>query len=269
MKPIKHEDLGDKLTGAVIGAAMSVHREFGPGLDEADYERALHLELLALGIEHECQVPLQLLYKGSKLDCGYRMDLVVLGSLLLELKAVEKLHPVHEAQLLTYLRLARLKLGLLMNFNVLKLRDAIIRRASSVSLRRSKPPRDAVRCKTMDADIIDAAVEVQSILGPGLLRSAYEACLAHELGLRGIPVERNLPVNFVYREQLITSSKQIPMMVDGEVMIACVCVDELSKLQLARARSLLKTSGMERGYCINFHASNLAGEIKPIRALFK
>lgn len=269
MKPIKHEDLGDKLTGAVIGAAMSVHREFGPGLDEADYERALHLELLALGIEHECQVPLPLLYKDTKLDCGYRMDFIVPGRLLLELKAVEKLHPVHEAQLLTYLRLAQMKLGLLMNSNVLQLRDAIIRRACSVSLRRSKPPRDAIRCRELDAEIIDAAVEVQSILGPGLLRSAYEASLAHELGLRGIQVERNLPVNFVYREQLITSSKQIPMIAGGEVMIACACVDELSKLQLARARSLLKTSGVERCYCINFHASNLAGEIKPIRASFK
>ena len=269
MKPIKHEDLGDKLSGRVIGAAMSVHREFGPGLDEADYERALHLELLALGIEHECQVPLPLLYKGTKLDCGYRMDLVILGSLLLELKAVDKLHPIHEAQLLTYLLLAQIKLGLLMNFNVLQLRDAIVRRACTVSSRRSKPVRDAVRCRELDAEIIDAAVEVQSILGPGLLRSAYEACLAHELGLRGIQVERNLPVNFVYREQLIASSKQIPMIAGGEIMVASACVDELSKLQLARARSLLKTSGCDRGYCINFHASNLAGEIKPIRATFK
>ncbi len=269
MKPIKHEDLGDKLTGQVIGAAMSVHREFGPGLDEADYERALHLELLALGIEHECQVPLPLLYKGEKLDCGYRMDLVILGSLLLELKAVEKLHPIHEAQLLTYLRLAQLKLGLLMNFNVLRLRDAIVRRASTVTVKRPKPDRDDVRCRDLAAEVIDAAVEVQSILGPGLLRSAYEACLAHELGLRGIQVERNLPVNFVYRDQLITSSKQIPMTVEGQLMIASACVDELSKLQLARARSLLKTSGMDRGFCINFHGSNLADEIKPIRAIFK
>ncbi len=172
MKPIKHEDLGDKLSGRVIGAAMSVHREFGPGLDEADYERALHLEMLALGIEHECQVPLPMVYKGTKLDCGYRMDLVILGSLLLELKAVDKLHPIHEAQLLTYLRLAQIKLGLLMNFNVLQLRNAIVRRACTVSSRRSKPARDAVRCRELDAEIIDAAIEVQSILGPGLLRSA-------------------------------------------------------------------------------------------------
>ena len=104
MKPIKHEDLGSGLSGRVIGAAMQVHREFGPGLEEADYEQALHLELLALGIEHACQVPLPLIYKGAQLDCGYRMDLIVMSTLLLELKAVDKLHPLHEAQLLTYLR---------------------------------------------------------------------------------------------------------------------------------------------------------------------
>ena len=70
----QHENLGSDLTGHVIGAAIAVHREFGPGLDEADYERALQLELLAMGIEHECQVPLPLIYKGTKLDCGYRID---------------------------------------------------------------------------------------------------------------------------------------------------------------------------------------------------
>ena len=111
MNPIKHPDLGKNLTGRVIGAAMTVHRKFGPGLDEADYEKALSLELHALGIAHECQVSLPLLYKGTKLDCGFRMDLILPG-LLLELKALDKLHPLHEAQLLTYLRLSNLPLGL-------------------------------------------------------------------------------------------------------------------------------------------------------------
>lgn len=269
MKPIKHEDLGDKLSGQVIGAAMAVHRKYGPGLDEADYERALHLELLALGIEHECQVPLPLLYKGTKLDCGYRMDLVILGSLLLELKAVDKLHPIHEAQLLTYLRLAQLKLGLLMNFNVLRLKEGILRRANTASSKRTKPRRPQGPCAELADEIVDAAVEVQNLLGPGLLRSAYEACLAHELGLRGIKVERNMPLNFVHRDQLIASSKHIPVIAEDQLMVACVCVESLSKLQLARARSLLKTSGLEKGFCINFHSNDLAGEIKPIHSSFK
>jgi GxxExxY protein len=131
MSPIKHPDLGKDLTGRVIGAAIAVHRKFGPGLDEADYEKAFSLELQALGIEHACQVPLPVLYKGSQLDCGYRMDLVLPGLLLLELKALDKLHPLHEAQLLTYLRLSNFPLGLLLNFGSLLLKDSIIRRANT------------------------------------------------------------------------------------------------------------------------------------------
>ena len=205
----QHENLGSDLTGQVIGAAIAVHREFGPGLDEADYERALHVELLAMGIEHECQVPLPLIYKGTKLDCGYRMDLVVAGWLLLELKAVEKLHPLHEAQLITYLRLARLKLGLLMNFGSLVLRDGIVRRANS-SLPMPTPRIPTSTSKAMDDlsyEVIDAALEVQHLLGPGLLRSAYEAALAHEMKLRGLRIEQRLPANLLYREQLIPSAK--------------------------------------------------------------
>jgi GxxExxY protein len=143
---------------------MEVHRELGPGLDEADYERALHLELLALGIEHECQVPLPLFYKGAKLDCGYRMDLVIRGSLLLELKSLEKLHPVHEAQLLTYLRLAKLKLGLLMNFNVLLLRDGITRRANTrAAVWEGHPSNvDSTSFDDLSRQVIDAALEVQT-----------------------------------------------------------------------------------------------------------
>jgi GxxExxY protein len=214
----QHENLGSDLTGQVIGAAIAVHREFGPGLDEADYERALHLELLAMGIEHECQVPLPLIYKGTKLDCGYRMDLVVAGWLLLELKAVEKLHPLHEAQLITYLRLARLKLGLLMNFGSLVLRDGIVRRANSSA---SEPKLYAPGIPPVRRWMIVPrshgcrASRCSMFSGTGLLRSAYEAALAHELKLRGLKVEQRLPVNLLYREQLIPSAKELPMVVEG------------------------------------------------------
>ena len=153
MQPVKHPDLGGDLSRIVIGAAMTVHRSFGPGLEEADYERALSLELEALGIEHECQVPLPLIYKGSKLDCGYRLDLVLPGRLLVELKALDKLHPLHEAQLLTYLRLADLPLGLLMNFGGLLLKDSIVRRANTFDGRKSFSPFQASR-STMDGRII-------------------------------------------------------------------------------------------------------------------
>jgi len=266
MNPIKHPDLGKDLTGRVIGAAMAVHRRFGPGLDEADYEQALSLELHALGIAHECQVPLPLLYKGARLDCGYRMDLVLPGLLLLELKASDKLHPLHEAQLLTYLRLSNLPLGLLMNFGSLLLKDSIVRRANTCAARESAPPFQATR-STMDElsrIVVEAAVEVQSQLGAGLLRSAYEASLCHELGLRGIKVERNQPVNLIHREQLILSHKQVPLIVENSLMVACHCMEKMEPLQIAKARSLLKASTAENGLCINFHASHLAGQIKRI-----
>lgn len=81
-----------------------MYREFGPCLDQADYVRALHLELLAMGIEHECQVPLPIIYKGTKLDWCYRIDVFVAGWLHLKFKAVDKLHPLLEAQLITCLR---------------------------------------------------------------------------------------------------------------------------------------------------------------------
>ena len=260
-----HEDLGSELTKQVIAAAIAVHREFGPGLDEADYERALHLELLAMGIVHECQVPLPLIYKGTKLDCGYRMDLVVAGWLLLELKAVEKLHPLHEAQLITYLRLARLNLGLLMNFGSLVLRDGIVRRANTSPKSKVYAPGDEFQAMDeLSREVMDAAFEVQHVLGTGLLRSAYEAALAHELKLRGLRVEQRLPVNLLYREQLIPSAKELPIIVEGRLMASCVCAKTIEPLLLARQKSLLGASGAETGLCLNFHAPSLAVEVRRI-----
>lgn len=263
MKP-SYENLGSHLTGQVIAAAIAVHREFGPGLDEADYECALHLELAAMGIESECQVPLPLIYKGANLDCGYRMDMVVAGQLLLELKTVEKLHPLHEAQLLTYLRLAQMKLGLLMNFGSLVLRDGIVRRANSAS-RLSKNRNSKAASIAMDAlsyEVIDAAIEVQYILGAGLLRSVYETALAHEIQLRGLKVEQRLPASITFRERLITSTKQVSMVVEDRLMVAIVCAKKLEPIHLARQRSLLKAAQVETGLCFNFHASSMAAEAK-------
>ncbi|MFN0079853.1 MAG: GxxExxY protein [Prosthecobacter sp.] len=266
MNPIKHPDLGKDLSGRVIGAAIEVHRKFGPGLDEADYERALSLELHALGIAHECQVPLPLRYKGNQLECGYRMDLVLPGRLLLELKALDKLHPLHEAQLLTYLHLSNLPLGLLINFGELLIKDSIVRRANTCATREPMEPFQASH-STMDEIsrlVVEAAVEVQAHLGAGLLRSAYQVCLHHELVLRGLKVECDQPGNLVHRDQLILSGKQVPMVVEDSLMIACYCSEKMDRLHLARARSLLRASTVESGLCINFHTANLAGQLKRI-----
>ncbi len=101
----------------MIGAAIEVHRELGPGLLESAYEECLAIELDEAGLSVQRQVELPLRYKGRDLDAGYRLDLVVDGQLIVELKSVERLLPIHDAQLLTYLRLSGIKTGLLLNFN--------------------------------------------------------------------------------------------------------------------------------------------------------
>jgi GxxExxY protein len=116
------------LTETVIGACMEVHRNIGPGLLESAYCQCLCHELTLRGIPFQKEFPLPLNYKGTHLDCGYKADLIVDGRLLLELKSVDALHPIHEAQLMTYLRLGGWQVGLLINFNVTVLKDGIRRR---------------------------------------------------------------------------------------------------------------------------------------------
>lgn len=121
------EGTESKATEGIIGAAIEVHRELGPGLLESAYETCLAHELAERGFRVERQVPLPVRYKGVALDCGYRLDLVVDGEVIVELKAVKAFEPIHTAQLLTYLRLAGLRVGLLLNFNVAVLKQGIRR----------------------------------------------------------------------------------------------------------------------------------------------
>ena len=116
------------LTGDVIGAAIEVHRELGPGLIESAYEQCFCHELHLRGLAFECQRDLPVAYKGLKLDCGYRVNVVVNDAVVIELKSVEQILPIHQAQLLTYLRLSGKKVGLLINLNVAVLKHGIIRR---------------------------------------------------------------------------------------------------------------------------------------------
>lgn len=133
------------ITQAIIGAAIEVHRALGPGLLESAYEECLCRELSLRGISFERQRSLPVEYKAVKLDCGYRLDLLVEDSVVVEIKAIDTVLPVHEAQLLTYMKIGGWKVGLLINFNVPVLRQGIHRRvlgfeeaetsASSASLR--------------------------------------------------------------------------------------------------------------------------------------
>ncbi len=117
----------DSITEKIIGGAISVHRVLGPGLLESAYEECLCFELGQAGLSFERQVPLPVVYKEVQLNCGYKMDIVVERSVVIELKAVERIIPVHEAQLLSYLKLAGLKVGLLLNFHVPVLKNGLKR----------------------------------------------------------------------------------------------------------------------------------------------
>jgi GxxExxY protein len=118
----------NEVTGMVIGAAIEVHRALGPGLLESAYEECLCRELSLRSTPFQRQHPLPVKYKGLTLDCGYRLDLVVADAVVVEIKAVEKLLPTHDAQLLTYLKLSGRGVGLLINFNVPVLKQDIRRR---------------------------------------------------------------------------------------------------------------------------------------------
>lgn len=140
----------DDITGDIIDASMLVHSELGPGLLESAYQVCLAAELRYRGRTVTSQVPIKVQFRGGLVDCAYRLDLVVEGSVIVEVKAVARLLPVHEAQLLSYLRLTDLKVGLLINFHEAHLRDGIRRMINEFNRRRSsatsassavKPPR--------------------------------------------------------------------------------------------------------------------------------
>jgi GxxExxY protein len=116
-----------QLTHEIIGAAMDVHKELGPGLLEAVYEECLCYELTTRNVPFDRQKPIPVVYKGAKLDCGYRADIVVLSRVIVELKAIASIAPVHDAVMLTYLRLSGCKIGLLINFYSPVLKDGIKR----------------------------------------------------------------------------------------------------------------------------------------------
>ncbi|MFH0937910.1 MAG: GxxExxY protein [Planctomycetota bacterium] len=122
----------NNISGQIVDAAMKVHSALGAGLLESAYEACLVYELRKRRLPVEQQVVLPVVYDGQRIDLGYRIDLLVEGAVIVELKAVEKLAPIHEAQLLSYLKLSSKKLGLLINFNVLHLKDGIKRMVNNL-----------------------------------------------------------------------------------------------------------------------------------------
>ena len=131
----------DRLSNVIIGAGILIHKTVGPGLLESAYEACMAFELTSQGIQTERQKPLPLQYKGVRLDCGYRLDMLIEGKIILEIKAVAKLDPIHDAQMLTYLRLTECPIGLILNFNVVKFKDGIKRVVNGYVSESSRPSR--------------------------------------------------------------------------------------------------------------------------------
>ncbi|MFO8057684.1 MAG: GxxExxY protein [bacterium] len=123
----------NELSKVIIGSAMEVHKELGPGLLESVYEECFCRELMLRGLTHVRQVQVPILYKGVRLDCGHRIDVIVEDSVIVEIKSVDKLNPVHKKQLLTYLRLLDKRPGLLINFNIDYLKSGIARVANGLN----------------------------------------------------------------------------------------------------------------------------------------
>jgi GxxExxY protein len=117
----------NRITETNIGAAIKVHKALGPGLLESVYENCLAFEISRAGLSVQQQIPMPVTYQSISLDCGYRLDLLIDDKVIVEVKAVESILPIHKAQLMTYLRLAQCSVGLLINFNVTVLKDGIVR----------------------------------------------------------------------------------------------------------------------------------------------
>lgn len=255
-------DAINSLTYKVIGAAISVHQEIGPGLEEADYELGLCEELQAQQIPHQTQQPMPVVYKGIRLDAGYRIDVPVGSLVIVELKSVERIHPVHEAQLLTYLRLSNRPVGLLINFDVPVLKDGIMRRVMS----KAPPVEMSARSEPSDlnAHVIDAAIEVHAHLEPGLLRSAYDECLCHELALRGIAFERKKQVPVKYRDVTLPKPAEVDIVVEGQLPVMVVANSERMDLNEARFIGRLKNGAWETGLLFNFGEKTLKNGLRRI-----
>ena len=251
----------NQLTGAVIGAAIDVHRQLGPELDEAAYEEALCRRLTRLGTAHRRQVALPLSYKGVRLDCGYRLDVLVEDRLPLELKSVSELLGVHDAQLLTYLRIGGYPLGLLMNFNVEVLKHGIKRRIETrkweVRELGKEEFRGAARFGAVSAEIVMAAMEVHRHIGPGLLAGTYEECLCHELAARHLGFKRRKAIPLFFDGEPLSKSAEVPLVVADELPVFPVCADAVTPIETAAALARLRQGGWRQGLILNFNEATM------------
>jgi GxxExxY protein len=246
-----------EITHEIIGAAIQVHRELGPGEDEAVYEEALCIALESRGLSIQRQRPVPVIYKGCQLDCGYRMDVLVDDKVVVEAKALESVAPVHDAQLLTYLKLGERSVGLLINFRTPVLKDGIIRRVLETARHQHRPAfttaDETEDSKEPSTEIIAAAIEVHRELGPGLLRSTYLECLGHELSLRKLKFCRDVCVPLKFLGRALKRPGMFDLQIAGVPvqLLAVSAVTEIHRLHLA---SLLRQAGLPHGLLLNFNS---------------
>jgi GxxExxY protein len=278
----------NELTHEIIGAAIEVHRELGPGKPEAAYERALAHELTLRGLATRVQKPVPVVYKDVKLECGFRLDVLVCNTVVVEVKSVEGVLPVHRAQTLTYLKLGEWKLALLLNFNVAILKEGIERlvlgfredgesvavtHSPSGTVARSKSPTPSLysasdsgdrEAETLACEIIASAIEVHRELGPGLLPSAYEACLCHELHLRSMTFERKRPLALSYKGAELAELDEVELLVGGRVVVSPCALTEVQPVHEARLLSQLRLGGWKLGLLLNFNTVALREGLRRV-----
>jgi GxxExxY protein len=278
----------NEITREIIGAGIEVHRELGPGKPEAAYEHALAHELGLRGLTHRVQVPVPVIYKGVKLECGYRLDLLVMDGVVVEIKSVEFLNPVHWAQVITYLKLGGWKLSLLLNFNVAVLKDGIERivlgleesgretaearwtqRKSVVTSNATPSLHSVMDCgdaetERLAREVIASAKEVHQALGPGLLPSAYEICLCHELQLRRVPFARNQTLRLSNKGTSLPYSDEVGLLAGERVVISLRALMECQPVHEAELLSQLRLGNWRLGLLINFNTVNFAEGLRRL-----
>jgi GxxExxY protein len=246
-----------EITHEIIGAAIRVHRELGPGEDEAVYEEALCIALESRGLSIQRQRPVPVIYKGCQLDCGYRMDVLVEDKVVVEAKALESVAPVHHAQLLTYLKLDERSAGLLINFRMPVLKDGIIRRVLETA-RHQPRPAFTIADETEDSkepatEIIAAGIEVHRELGPGLLRSTYLECLCHELTLRKLKFRRDVDVPLKFLGRALKRPGRFDLLVTG-FPVQVLAVNSVTEIHKLHPAALLRQAGLPHGLLLNFNS---------------
>jgi GxxExxY protein len=278
----------NQLTGRIIGAAIEVHRELGPGKLESVYELALLPELQLRGITCQSQRPVPVVYKGIKLDCGYRLDILAEGQVVVEVKAVEAFNRLHLAQVITYLKLGGWNVGLLLNFNVDSLKNGLRRVVMGLGMDttcrfESAPRQERQALATMTPGgrafkysagdlqteaharaVIATAVDVHRELGPGLLVSAYDTCLCHELSCRGIPFERHRALPLSYKGLDLRVCDDIRLIVGGCLLVTPLAVATILPVHQMELISQLRLGRWELGLLLNFCAPTMTEGIRRV-----